>query len=308
MDWLTAADALALLGTQPQTLYANVSRGRIKAKPDPADSRRSLYRGDDVRRLAQRGAGRRKQEAVAARRSMGRAVLRPAISTIDDGALLYRGQDACELAQTATLEDVAGCSGRRKAVSSCARRPGQGGLPRPSSRWRSRAARRHRVGALSAAAAQRGGAVLAVLAAALAGRPVRCRSICGLATAWGRPEAADAIRRALVLLADHELNASTFAARVTVRPALAVGRRAGGARDAAAARAWLASPERWPALADEPRPTGRGGVAGLAGARGVSCRALGIRSIPRATRGARHLLESFDLPPAFSAYSRRGER
>ena len=54
MDWLTASEALTLLGTQPQTLYANVSRGRIKARPDPADSRRSLYRADDVRRLAQR--------------------------------------------------------------------------------------------------------------------------------------------------------------------------------------------------------------------------------------------------------------
>src|SRR6185437_5614897 len=32
-----------------------------------------------------------------------------------------------------------------------------------------------------------------------------------LARAWGRPEAADLIRRAFVLLADHELNASTFA-------------------------------------------------------------------------------------------------
>ena len=36
-----------------------------------------------------------------------------------------------------------------------------------------------------------------------------------LAAAWRRPKAADLIRRALVLLADHELNASTFAARVT---------------------------------------------------------------------------------------------
>ncbi|KAI1691004.1 tripartite tricarboxylate transporter family receptor domain-containing protein [Ditylenchus destructor] len=36
-----------------------------------------------------------------------------------------------------------------------------------------------------------------------------------LAAAWRRPRAADDLRRALVLLADHELNASTFAARVT---------------------------------------------------------------------------------------------
>jgi len=37
-----------------------------------------------------------------------------------------------------------------------------------------------------------------------------------LASRFDRPEAADTLRRALVLLADHELNASTFAARVTV--------------------------------------------------------------------------------------------
>src|SRR5690606_14441578 len=37
-----------------------------------------------------------------------------------------------------------------------------------------------------------------------------------LAAHWQAPEAADLLRRAMVLLADHELNASTFAARVTV--------------------------------------------------------------------------------------------
>jgi len=37
-----------------------------------------------------------------------------------------------------------------------------------------------------------------------------------IAVGWRRKRAADALRRALVLLADHELNASTFAVRVTV--------------------------------------------------------------------------------------------
>ena len=108
MDWLTAAEALTLLGTQPQTLYANVSRGRIKARPDPADSRRSLYRGDDVRRMAARTPGRRREEAVA-REAMqwGEPVLRTAISTVTHGRLFYRGQDAATLAEAATLEDIA---------------------------------------------------------------------------------------------------------------------------------------------------------------------------------------------------------
>jgi citrate synthase len=50
-----------------------------------------------------------------------------------------------------------------------------------------------------------------------------------LATRWHRPDAADPIRRALVLLADHELNASTFAARVAVSTgaSLAAGALAG---------------------------------------------------------------------------------
>ena len=52
--WLTANEALARLGSKPQTLYANVSRGRIAARPDPADSRRSLYSAEDVERLAAR--------------------------------------------------------------------------------------------------------------------------------------------------------------------------------------------------------------------------------------------------------------
>jgi citrate synthase len=37
-----------------------------------------------------------------------------------------------------------------------------------------------------------------------------------IASAWGRAEAVDVIRRGLVLLADHELNASTFATRVAI--------------------------------------------------------------------------------------------
>lgn len=37
-----------------------------------------------------------------------------------------------------------------------------------------------------------------------------------IAAAWRRPKAADIVRRVLVLMADHELNASTFATRVAV--------------------------------------------------------------------------------------------
>src|SRR5690606_15089162 len=97
------------LGVKPQTLYASVSRGRIAARPDPADPRRSLYRADDIDRLAARPRGRPAATAVAAEAiAWGEPILPTAISAIAHGRLSYRGRDAVELSRTATLEDVAG--------------------------------------------------------------------------------------------------------------------------------------------------------------------------------------------------------
>ncbi|MGB3338072.1 MAG: citrate synthase [Devosia sp.] len=217
MDWLTATEALTLLGTQPQTLYANVSRGRIKARPDPADSRRSLYRGDDVRRMAVRASGRRRQEVVATEAMYwGEPVLRTSISTVVGGQLLYRGQDACVLAETATIEDVATLLWQAPAPLDGLAVQGQG-LAAAFAALAARAAQPGAIGRSPAILADQAGLVLGAIAQALAGEgpadePLHRR----LARHWNRPEAADILRRALVLLADHELNASTFAARVTV--------------------------------------------------------------------------------------------
>ena len=57
MSWLTAAEALQMLQVRPQTLYANVSRKKIRAKPDPKDSRRSLYHEADVRKMTRQHGG-----------------------------------------------------------------------------------------------------------------------------------------------------------------------------------------------------------------------------------------------------------
>ena len=218
-EWLSAAEALELLGTQPQTLYANVSRGRIKARPDPQDSRRSLYRTDDVRRLAQRGAGRRKQAAVAVEAiRWGEPVLNTAISTIDDGRLLYRGRDAALLSREATLEQVAGLLWATEAlVFPPTAEIASGGLEAAFALLARRAASDPpTVGRSPAVLRTEAAALLVAVGAALAGSdPAGAELHRRLATRWGRPAAADQIRRALVLLADHELNASTFAARVT---------------------------------------------------------------------------------------------
>ena len=108
MPWLTATDALKVLCVRPQTLYANVSRKKIRAKPDPKDTRRSLYHEADVRKMARQHGGQRKATAVAAAAiEWGDPILSSAISTVVDGRLYYRGKDTVVLSEEGTLEDVA---------------------------------------------------------------------------------------------------------------------------------------------------------------------------------------------------------
>src|SRR5690606_17650925 len=107
-DWISANEALARLGVRPQTLYAYVSRGRVRMRPDPLDPRRSLYRAGDVDGLRQRKARSRKPAEVArAAIAWGEPVLPSAITTVVDGRLYYRGRDAVELSKVRTWEGVA---------------------------------------------------------------------------------------------------------------------------------------------------------------------------------------------------------
>ncbi len=225
MKWLTAEQALKFLGIRPQTLYANVSRGRIRAKPDPHDQRRSLYNGIDVARLAERRRGRRPAEKVAAQAiGWGDPILASAISTVADGRLWYRGVDAVRLSTHAGLEKVAGLLWQTDPVRSgnVAGLPAAEGGKMPLRRLLVAMAER---AAIDAPARGRAPAVLNAEAAALFDTGLAAsfganRADCDpaaharLANAWHRPKAADILRRALVLLADHELNASTFAVRV----------------------------------------------------------------------------------------------
>src|SRR5580698_6411557 len=101
-DWLSAEEALSRLRVRPQTLYAYVSRGRVRAEADPAEPRRSRYRASDVAALSERKAADVAGRAIA----WGEPVLPSAITTVSDGRLYYRGQDAVRLAESATLEEV----------------------------------------------------------------------------------------------------------------------------------------------------------------------------------------------------------
>jgi citrate synthase len=227
VGWMTATQALHTLGVRPQTLYANVSRKRIRARADPQDPRRSLYHEGDVQRLARKRGGARKAEEVAAAAiEWGNPVLASAVSTVADGRLWYRGEDAVLLAESKTLEDVAGLlwgvsDSQRPAAKPCTARAAQ---RRPSgelSRAFLELARRvsedppahgRTLAVLQAEAA----VILAALADAMLGSGGGPALHQRLAKAWGCTDAGDLLRRALVLLADHELNASTFATRVTV--------------------------------------------------------------------------------------------
>lgn len=219
MAWISSAEAIRQLGVRPQTLYAYVSRGRLEARPDPEDPRRSLYSAEDIARLASRRSGpKRAAEIARASIAWGEPVLTSKLTVIADGRLCYRGVDAIDLSQTATLEAAAAhfwaadyaprphlppvIEGPLKArlFTALAARAGTD----PHARGRSRAM-------LAADAAT----VLETLVDAATGGngegPIHER----LGTAWALdPDGADLVRRALVLMLDHELNASTFSARV----------------------------------------------------------------------------------------------
>ena len=220
-DWIDAGEALRRLGVRPQTLYAYVSRGRVRAEPDPAEPRRSRYRTSDIAALAQRKSRGRAASAVAAEAiAWGEPVLASAITTVADGRLYYRGRDAVLLAETETFEGVARLlrGGGSPAPRVLRRAP-----PRaPTMRGRLFAALAARAASDDPARDQRPEALADEAASLLdAAADAVCGEVDGgaiherLGRAFGcGARGIDLVRRALVLLADHELNASTFAARV----------------------------------------------------------------------------------------------
>jgi citrate synthase len=312
MTWVTAEEALAELGTKPQTLYANVSRGRIRAKADPADPRRSLYQQSDVKRLAERHAGRRKSETVAAEAiSWGDPVLASAISTIAAGRLLYRGRDAAELSVHATLEETALLLWNAESFTCVPARAPEPAAPAIQAALLALAGRVSAdlpsLGRARPALQMEACSVLSTIADALAPGPTDHSLHHRLAACWGRPEAADCLRRALVMFADHELNASTFAVRVTVST--------GAALSAAvlSGLSTLTGPlhgSAWrsiDALVEAASSIGAERAIRHQLLRGSRLGAFGHPLYPDGDVRARVLLSSFDVPPVFRDVQRAGE-
>ena len=230
--YLSSEEAAARLGVSRQTLYAYVSRGLLMAETIEGQ-RESRYLASDIEQLAsERRRGRKPKEVAKATLNWGLPVLESAITLIADGHLYYRGRDAIALAETGDLEALAAhlwqCSEAdafgtaapvlpaaiAAARTSLAHQPiEQALLPLftlassddDTAIWQNAPDRQ----------AAGSAALLRLMTACLLGTmPDRSPVHQQCAAAWGLDmTGADLLRRALILCADHELNASSFTAR-----------------------------------------------------------------------------------------------
>lgn len=232
IEWLTSKEAARRLGVSAATLYAYVSRGLLRSEGTNGQRERR-YRADDVAQLKRRRDVGRKAESIAANAlDFGTPVLQSSLTLIENGRLFYRGQDAARMARNSSLEQVAqllwDCDDRPFAarnlppMSAALRSAWQAATALPpvdaclvllpaASRWDHPNWVEDRPAML-----ETGARILRLLAAAVTGQPLSDRPIHEqVAAAWNVPaEHAALIRAALVLSADHEFNASAFAARV----------------------------------------------------------------------------------------------
>ena len=232
---LDSAAATRALKITRASLYVYVSRGLIRSVPHPNVPKAHLYAASDIMALIDsRTRMRRPRAAAATALDYGLPVLKSRITRFEDNRCFYREREAVAFSRTATLEDAARLlwntgegdpfaavhfdprrvNGWTSIATRCAPASAIGrgtlllsllseddvpsdGKPRPH--------------AFEAAARLVAAVVTAIAGIQTAYRGPIHRT---LGAAWQRPKAADSIRQALVLLADHELNASTFAVRV----------------------------------------------------------------------------------------------
>ncbi|MFG2432454.1 citrate/2-methylcitrate synthase [Streptomyces sp. NPDC048590] len=98
---LTTREAAERLGVKPETVYAYVSRGQLTSRRAPG-GRGSTFDAAEVDSLSRR-TGRRESSAAAA----GELVFRTGITLIQPDRYFFRGVDAAELARRHSYEEVA---------------------------------------------------------------------------------------------------------------------------------------------------------------------------------------------------------
>lgn len=230
-DLIDATAAAQLLGVSRQTLYSYVSRGLLHPQAARSGQGKRYLRSEVEQLLRRSRQARQPRAAAGGSLDFGLPVLQSALCLIENGQLWYRGQNALELAAQHTLEDIAellwACEGDNPFATAL-----------PASALQHEAAivvgalhpydiafQRFPALALTAPQpAETAGAaslrahcawLLRAMTSAILNSPpapdlihVQC------AKAWGLNGAqAERVRHALVLCADHELNASSFTTR-----------------------------------------------------------------------------------------------
>ncbi|MPZ25266.1 MAG: helix-turn-helix domain-containing protein [Micromonosporaceae bacterium] len=241
---ISAEEAATRLGVKPATLYAYVSRGVLRRHRAPGG--RSRFDPVEIDQLARRGRPRRPRGA-------SELVIESAVTALGDDRPYYRGRDALELATRWQLEQVAGwlwtgeagpappAVWRSLPAAVAAGRAAQASLPAdvlPLERLQvitpalaATDSLRHTFEPSAVVAIGQhliaglvdclpgstpdpaAGSIAHRLAGKLAATPVET----GLPVEPGlpvQPGLVDVLRAALVVLADHELAASTLAVRV----------------------------------------------------------------------------------------------
>ncbi len=235
-NYLTAKEAATALEITLPTLYAYVSRGLIHSEPGTGKSRAKRYARADVEALQARKA-LRQNPAQAAESALhwGTPVLASAVTLIEDGRFYYRGQDATQLAQSASFEAVASLLWRDSLDAANLFPPElPSGLRQhmvdvqPILRSLPLFTRfqvllpllaEHDLAAYDlagTAVCQTGARLLHLLTWAVTGSQPHTNLAAALQQAWApdQPAVEALLNSALILCADHELNVSAFAARV----------------------------------------------------------------------------------------------
>ncbi|HKA88815.1 MAG TPA: citrate synthase [Haliangiales bacterium] len=242
--WISAAEAAGLLGIRRATLYAYVSRGLVRSVPAVDGRSRRYLRADLDTLRARRDAHAGHGAAAAGAMRWGEPVLESALTHITAAGPRYRGRPALALARDASYEAVAELlwTGALPALPPRWIAGGQGVPARRLAALLPAAARPLdamilTLAALEVAVPSRGDATED---AAVARGRVLCRRLAASVALPGRADrlpaalAADtvaesvlvafgarvtaarvrAVQAALILVADHELNPSSFAARI----------------------------------------------------------------------------------------------
>ncbi|WIG94478.1 citrate synthase family protein [Myxococcus sp. SDU36] len=243
-ELVSAAQAAALLGVKRATLYTYVSRGLVRCVPERG-TKENRYVRSDLERLKARHDARAGHAAVASGAlRWGEPVIDSSVSRVGAEGLAYRGHSAVTLAvEGRAFEDVAELLWTGTLPEAASRWPSPEPAFPPSELAKLLPRGTPPVAALSALVPLLGARDQARFAAPPEQERARARRllrhlaawVCvanapgrvtqalneptvahSLARAWNTrvKRAPELLNRALVLCADHELNVSTFTARV----------------------------------------------------------------------------------------------